>query len=326
MSCVRIVVAPGEVDAASGELWAHDPVAVGEEVRADGSVSLLAGFADAATAAQVAAALPTRWSPAVEAAPDEAAWRDAWRAHAEVVVVGRVRIWPSWWPGPDEEAADEADETGVTGVTVRLDPGWAFGSGSHPSTRMALAALQRHLWPAARVLDLGSGSGVLAVAAVLLGAGGVVAVDVDPEARRATTGNAAVNGVADRVTVTEAIPDGCPPFDLVVANIGAAVLADLAPVVVGALAPGGVLVLGGLLAEQEPALAGTYRQVGAAAGVELAGVPPDGAPTAGTAGWDEDGWATLVLARPGAHPADAAGPAGPARHADRLDRPRRPGA
>ncbi|MGD9798215.1 MAG: 50S ribosomal protein L11 methyltransferase [Acidimicrobiia bacterium] len=324
MSCVRIVVAPGEVDAASGELWAHDPVAVGEEVRVDGSVSLLAGFADAATAAQVAAALPTRWSPAVEAAPDEAAWRDAWRAHAEVVAVGRVRLWPSWWPGPDGEAADEAADG--ESVTVRLDPGWAFGSGSHPSTRMALAALQRHLGPAARVLDLGSGSGVLAVAAVLLGAGRVVAVDVDPEARRATAGNAEVNGVADRVTVTEAIPDGCPPFDLVVANIGAAVLADLAPVVVGAVAPGGVLVLGGLLAEQAPALAGTYRQVGAAAGVELAGISAAGTSAAGPVGWDEDGWATLVLARPGTHPADPADPAGPARPADGPGRPRRPGA
>jgi len=90
VSCVRLLVPADAAELASGALWEHEPVAVGEESRPDGLVSLLAGFPDAATAAQVVAAMPPAWAPTLEAAPDEAGWRDAWRAHAEVVVVGPV--------------------------------------------------------------------------------------------------------------------------------------------------------------------------------------------------------------------------------------------
>lgn len=273
MGCVRLLVAGDEVDEASGALWAHEPLAVGEEVLDDGRVSLLAGFPDAATAAQVVAALPRRWLPTVEAVPDEASWRDAWRAHAEPVTVGRVLLWPSWW----EQSAPDHD-----GVTVRLDPGWAFGSGSHPSTRMALAAVAGLVPPARRVLDVGCGSGVLAVAAALLGAPTVVAVDVDPEARRATAANAAVNAVAGRVGIAASLPEDAT-FDLVVANIGAAVVTDLAGPMAATVADGGRLVLGGLLVEQAPAVVAAYlRQPG---GFQLVSTEV------------EDGWAGPVLAR-----------------------------
>jgi ribosomal protein L11 methyltransferase len=218
--------------------------------------------------------LPHRWLPSLEAAPDEASWRDAWRAHADVVEVGSIRLWPSWWDQP----APPFD-----GVTVLLDPGWAFGSGSHPSTRMALRTIGQRVPPGNRVLDLGCGSGVLAVAAALLGAGVVVAVDVDPEARRATADNARANGVDGQIEVTDVLAAETPPFELVVANIGAAVLTDLAPVIVAAVADGGVVVLGGLLVDQAPAVVAIYGRTGAGLRV----VSTD----------EEDGWTTLVLGR-----------------------------
>jgi ribosomal protein L11 methyltransferase len=273
VSCLRLTVDTADADLASGALWAHEPIAVAEEAAADGRVSLLAGFADVATAAQVAAALPARWSPTLEAAPADSEWRDAWRVHAEVIVVGHVRLWPAWW---------EEDPPVFDGVTVRLDPGWAFGSGSHPSTRMALAQLADRIEPGATVLDVGTGSGVLAVAGALLGASSVTAVDTDPEAARVTPANAAANDVADRIRFLDGIPEDGGPFDLVVANIGAAVLTQLVGAVTAARAPTGSIVLGGLLMTQAPAVAAAYRRAD---------------PTLEVIGTDEEeGWSTLVLA------------------------------
>jgi ribosomal protein L11 methyltransferase len=305
VSCARLVVAVGEVDLASGALWDHDPIAVEEEALGDGRVSLLAGFADAATAAQVVAALPARWEPTVEAAPPDATWRDAWRAHAEALTVAGIRLWPSWW-APEVPPYD--------GVTVLLDPGWAFGSGSHASTRMALRVVAERVRPGMTMLDVGSGSGVLAVAAALLGASEVLAVDVDPEARRATTANAAANGMAARLSVAEHLPaadDDSPSrrrlpgagsqpegrFDLVVANIGAAVLADLAPAIVAAVAPGGILILGGLLVEQAAPLAAIYcrRARSNTDPAERDAEPGEGLSV--EAVLEDAGWSTLVLRR-----------------------------
>jgi ribosomal protein L11 methyltransferase len=146
---------------------------------------------------------------------------------------------------------------------------------------MALRAIGQRVPPANRVLDLGCGSGVLAVAAALLGAGSVVAIDVDPEARRATADNARTNGVEAQIEVTDVLAVRSPPFELIVANIGAAVLTDLAPVIVAAVAEGGVVVLGGLLVDQAPDVVAAYGRTGA--GLRL--VATD----------QEDGWATLVL-------------------------------
>ena len=132
---------------------------------------------------------------------------------------------------------------GADDVVLSIDPGRAFGSGAHPTTRMCLSELERLVEPEAAVADVGCGSGVLAVAAAVQGAALVAAVDIDPEAVRATAENAARNGVAGIVA-----PSGTPAselepgaYDLVVANIAAGTLVELAPALVRAVADDGTV-------------------------------------------------------------------------------------
>jgi ribosomal protein L11 methyltransferase len=153
---------------------------------------------------------------------------------------GRLWVCPSDAPLPAPDA-----------IAVRLDAGLGFGTGAHPTTALCLRWLAAHP-PAGRdVIDWGCGSGILAVAAALLGARHVLACDIDPQALAATTDNAARNGVADRVQVVpaDAVPaEACA--DLVVANILAPVLVALAPRLTAALRPKGALLLSGLLESQ----------------------------------------------------------------------------
>jgi ribosomal protein L11 methylase PrmA len=140
-----LVVPDAEVDLAAGQLWNFAPAAVSETPVDPGHTALLAGFDDLATAAMVADAMPAAWSPSVEVLDDDAGL-DAWRAFAAPVGVGGVLLWPAWWD-TEPPAGEE--------LVVRLDPGHAFGSGSHVSTRQALDLLQRALRTGMRVLDLG---------------------------------------------------------------------------------------------------------------------------------------------------------------------------
>src|SRR5437762_1884353 len=134
---------------------------------------------------------------------------------------------------------------------ISIDPGSCFGSGSHPTTRMLLTLLERVVDEACAptVLDVGTGSGILAVAAARLGAGRVTAIDIDPASPSVTLANAAVNGVADRIqastTPLEALPAD-ERFDVVVANLSAATIAELAPALIARTAAGGILLLSGL--------------------------------------------------------------------------------
>ena len=132
-----------------------------------------------------------------------------------------------------------------------LEPARSFGSGSHPTTRLCVDALEHLVRPGADVLDLGCGSGVLSVVAALLGADSVTALDVDPAAVEATLDNAHRNGVADRVRAsTTPLDEVVGRFDVVVANIGVRVLTEQAGPIAGVVAPGGHLILSGLLAHQ----------------------------------------------------------------------------
>lgn len=172
---------------------------------------------------------------------DDADWTDAWKAGYVPQRIGRVVIVPSWVDepiGPDE-------------VALRLDPGMAFGTGLHPTTRGCLTLLQEISPMPPVLLDVGSGSGILALAALRLGAERAVCYDTDPLAVEATLANAAANGLADRVAANLGSPPAEPmgaPYPLVVANLVAAVLIDLAGSLAAHAAPGGALLASGIIA------------------------------------------------------------------------------
>jgi ribosomal protein L11 methyltransferase len=171
---------------------------------------------------------------------DDADWTDAWKAGYAPQRIGRVVIIPSWLAepiGPDE-------------VSLRLDPGMAFGTGLHPTTRACLRLLQQ-ISPMPRVvLDVGSGSGILALAALRLGAERAVCYDTDPLAVEATMANAAANDLAERVTAHLGSLPAAPPgerYGLVVANLVATVLIDLAESLAAHSAPGGTMLASGII-------------------------------------------------------------------------------
>jgi ribosomal protein L11 methyltransferase len=211
-------------------------------------------------------------------------WANAWRAHFRPSRIGRrLVVAPSW-----EDYRRRRGE-----VVLRLDPGMAFGTGTHASSILCLLALERAALQGCRVLDVGTGSGILAIAAALLGAARVTALDVDPVAVRTAAANAAENGVTGSVAVLEGdlrgiepalTGAGAVPADAVVANLTADVILGLAPVLARCVAPGGWLVVSGLIATE----AGRVAEALASAGLR----------PAATEGLD--GWAAVRLVRPGA--------------------------
>ncbi|MFP4131271.1 MAG: 50S ribosomal protein L11 methyltransferase [Thiohalospira sp.] len=184
---------------------------------------------------------------ATEVADQE--WTRTWMDDFQPMRFGR-RLWicPSWTDAPDPGA-----------VNLRLDPGLAFGSGTHATTALCLQWLDAHPPEGRTVLDYGAGSGVLAVAAALLGATDILAVDNDPQAVTATLENARANGVADRIHSRAVADDPGGTADLVLANILTGTLRELAPELAARTRPGGDLVLSGILQEQAEEVAAAYR-------------------------------------------------------------------
>ncbi len=179
---------------------------------------------------------------------DSQDWAETWRERYRPIPIGdRLIIVPSWLEPPASAR-----------LPLLLEPGMAFGTGTHPSTQMCLLAMEKHLRPGARLIDLGCGSGILAIAAVKLGAGNVLALDIDPLAVEATRDNCHRNGVADQVQVEAGslaylLDRAYPPADLLIANILAPVLSDMLDQGLGqAVTDGGIVVLSGILAEQLP--------------------------------------------------------------------------
>ena len=162
-----------------------------------------------------------------------------------------VPITPSFWIVPTWHQVPAQAER-----VIRLDPGLAFGTGTHPTTRMCLRWLAAHAPQGQRVLDYGCGSGILAIGAALHGAAAVDAVDIDPAAVQATQDNAAANGVVLRAGLPE-LAQGA--YDTVLANILATPLKVLAPLLAAHVAPGGALVLAGVLERQTEELQDAYR-------------------------------------------------------------------
>jgi ribosomal protein L11 methyltransferase len=196
-------------------------------------------------------------------------WVRLTQSQFEPIPIGeRLLITPSWHVLPDDGR-----------LAIVLDPGLAFGTGSHPTTRLCLQWLERELSPGASVIDYGCGSGILAIAAARLGAGKVIGIDIDAQALISARDNAHRNQVSIDVRAgADARPE---PADVVVANILSSPLKLLAPVLIDLVRPGGTLVLSGVLARQVDEVSQAY-----AARMTMS--------VAGTT----DGWACLVGSKP----------------------------
>ena len=196
-------------------------------------------------------------------------WVRLTQSQFEPIPIGdRLLITPSWHALPDDGR-----------LAIVLDPGLAFGTGSHPTTRLCLQWLERELSPGATVIDYGCGSGILAIAAARLGAGKVIGIDIDAQALISARDNAQRNQVSIDVRAgTDPRPE---PADVVVANILSSPLKLLAPVLIDLVRPGGTLVLSGVLARQVEEVSQAYAT---RIPMTVAGL--------------SDGWACLVGSKP----------------------------
>jgi len=193
-----------------------------------------------------------------QAVPDRD-WIESFRQHCRPVRVGRLVIKPTWHRWPDPEFPSRPDD-----ALLDLDPGMAFGTGTHATTRLCLAALGDLVVRGHRILDLGCGSGVLSIAAVRLGASEVAAVDCDPVAVRATCANAALNGVtaALRVICADTLGAFRPGWDLVVANIAPAVITGQALLAYDLLRPSGRYLASGIPVARTAEVESALREAG----------------------------------------------------------------
>jgi ribosomal protein L11 methyltransferase len=192
----------------------------------------------------------------------ETDWAEAWKAYFPVMRIGRrLVIRPTW-----RRHRRRPDD-----VVLALDPGMAFGTGLHPTTRLCLAAVEVLAdgdgLAGARVLDVGCGSGILAIAALRLGAATALGVDTDPIAIEATLANGARNALRRRLRAREgSVPTGEPPFDVVLANLIAGVLVQLAPALRDELRPGGVLLASGIFSDREAEVRAAFEAAGLVVG------------------------------------------------------------
>jgi ribosomal protein L11 methyltransferase len=240
-----VTVPAGEAELAADALWALGVVAIEERGGTTGTEDDLMELwtslgDDPETVRRAAEAFPARWRwRVVELDPSVT---EAWRAHARASWIERdLVVVPAWLPF---EATP-----GLT--VVRIEPGATFGLGDHPTTVLSIRGVRAALVPNGTVLDVGCGSGVLAVTAAVLGARSATAIDISPAAPAIAAANAAANGVEERVhasTMPLAEVEGT--FDVVVANLLAPALLTLADDLIQVLAPEGALVISGLLTER----------------------------------------------------------------------------
>jgi ribosomal protein L11 methyltransferase len=240
---LHLDVSPDAIELVSSKLFDLGALGIEERdgstlTRGHGPTTLVASFEDEASALAAQAELAPEHAARLEFVVGDA-WREGWRAYFKPLRVGeRLVIKPSW----------EAFTPEPGDLVLTLDPGQAFGTGTHESTQLLLRELPACVAEGARVLDIGTGSGILAIASIMFGASHVDAIDTDPLAVSATRENAEVNGVAAKVdagtTPVEAVSERYP---LVLANIEARVLVPLAAAVASRVAPGGRLLLSGLL-------------------------------------------------------------------------------
>lgn len=246
MSVLVVRLAADEIEACSDWLFQLGATAI--EERADGDdPTLVVGFSsdDAALAAR--SVLQERWACRLEDTGDEREWRDQWLRYLEPIEVAGVLIHAPW-----HDVADQPPEL----PRISIDPGRAFGSGHHPTTQLAIEALQRHLEADDVALDAGCGTGILSIAAAQLGASHVTGVDLDHDILAVADANVEANMVADRITLTPAsLLDLDASFDVTVANIVTGDLRPLLPTLIERT--DGVLIISGFLHTQFDDLIGS---------------------------------------------------------------------
>jgi ribosomal protein L11 methyltransferase len=257
----------------------------GASVVESGSATVVQAWIPEACAAELGARLRERLASLAGAisetlVPDED-WSLGWRRHFRAFrVSNRLVVKPSWesWPPADEpDAACSAD------LVIEIDPGGAFGTGTHASTRLALRALEHAVAPGDTVVDVGCGSGILSLAALLLGAGRVVALDVDSAAVECTRRNLEAQGMAHRsqVLMSEGLASLGSRADVIVVNITAEAVMAVGREVPARLREGGRYVASGLLETSLPAVQESLQE----AGLSVARTET------------LDGWSSLILVR-----------------------------
>ena len=181
-------------------------------------------------------------SPLKEKYVEEEDWQNAWKEHFHPLRIGRhLVICPTW----------RTVETTESDILIHLDPGMAFGTGHHPTTRTCMEILERDTKPGDRILDVGCGSGILSVVAVKVGATSALGLEIDPVSARAGEENVRINGIEDKVQIVQGtLPNPLAEarsFDIVAANISAKVVTNLAQHLIDSVAIGGKLIAGGII-------------------------------------------------------------------------------
>jgi ribosomal protein L11 methyltransferase len=286
---LTVTLDPEAADVVANFLWEVGATGVVEE-GAESPVALRAFFPPGADPEEVgrrlgsylgelrALALPLApGTVAISHVPEEA-WADAWRAHFRPLRIGRRLLVVPPWEQPALAPGDGAP------VLIVIEPGRAFGTGSHGSTRSCLELLERALesGPVQHALDIGTGSGILAIAAARLGVPWITALDLDPDAVAATAANATRNGVAEHVRVElGSLEAWAAPAPLVLANLLTSALVALVPALARCTTVPGRLIAGGLLVHEVPVVTASFVP----AGFRLAEIV------------ESEGWAALLLTR-----------------------------
>ena len=213
--------------------------------------------------------------------PEDEDWQNSWKSHFRILRIGkRLVIKPTW--------LELDSSTGPDDIVIELDPGMAFGTGYHPTTDTCLQAMEQHITPGMTVLDLGTGSGILTIAAMKLGAGRATALDIDSQAVTAARRNFRRCGISKQVRLgLGSVPHptaGPGVFDLAVANISARGVADRCPFILTALKPGALFIASGLLITQKEEVAATVEPLGFTLVSE----------------WPQEEWVTLLYRAPDA--------------------------
>lgn len=185
---------------------------------------------------------------------DDQDWAEAWKKYFKPFSVGRIVIKPTW---EDYEPTEGQ-------LTVELDPGMAFGTGAHPTTQLCLTILQNIIKGGETVLDVGTGSGILAIAAAKLGAGRVVGVDNDPVAVKIAQENVSTSGLDQTISILQASSPGEVEIEavVVVANILAGVIIDMAEALVAKVKPGGLLTTSGIIEDRADEVSAELQKLG----------------------------------------------------------------